>query len=89
MSETVPDCSTCGRPSPWGDPCQPCADAPLFDLAAYALSIRRRMADLNISYRDAAPTIGISHATLHRTAKAKGLPDVETYLRINRWLELP
>jgi DNA-binding phage protein len=61
-------------------------DAPLFDQQGYALKLRIAMATANISYRDLAPAIGVSHATLHRTATARGLPDVETYLRINKWL---
>lgn len=60
---------------------------PLFDVADYARKVRIALAERNQSYREAAPGIGISHATLHRTAKGHGPCDVETYFRINRWLE--
>lgn len=60
---------------------------PLFDLTAFARRVRVRMADLNLSYRDAAPLIGVAVPTLNRVARAKGPPDVENYLRIERWLQ--
>lgn len=59
---------------------------PLFDVAGYARTVRIVLAERNLSYRQAAPLIGISHATLYRTAKGNGPCDVETYFRINRWL---
>ncbi|WDA36450.1 helix-turn-helix domain-containing protein [Sphingobium sp. YC-XJ3] len=59
---------------------------PLFDVASYARSVRIALAERNLSLREAAPQIGISHATLHRTAKGNGPCDVETYFRINRWM---
>lgn len=60
---------------------------PLFDVAAYARTVRIALAERNQSFREAAPEIGISHATLHRIAKGNGPPDVESYFRVNRWLE--
>lgn len=60
---------------------------PLFDVPAYAKKVRHALAECNLSYREAAPEIGISHATLYRTAKGNGPCDVETYFRINRWLD--
>ena len=60
---------------------------PLFDVAAYARKVRLALAERNQSYREAAPEIGISHATLHRTAKGNGPCDVETYFRLNKWME--
>jgi hypothetical protein len=61
-------------------------EEPLFDQPAYARSVRMALAEHNLSFREAAPQIGISHATLHRVAKCVGPPDVESYFRINRWL---
>lgn len=62
-------------------------DPPLFDLQAFALAIRLKLAKDDQSYREAAPAAGVSRSTLCRTARARGLPDVESYLRIKRWLE--
>lgn len=85
LSEEVPQCRSCGGPSPWGDPCGLC-DAPLFDLAEYSLAVRLKLARQDQSYRQAAPDVGVSPATLHRIARGRGVPDVESYLRVNRWL---
>ena len=48
--------------------------------SAFASALRRRA----LSYREAAPEIGLPHYTLHRVAQGKS-PDVEAYLRIQRW----
>jgi len=39
----------------------------------------------NLTTRKVAPTIGISHATVHRIMNG-GVPDVESYLRVKAWL---
>lgn len=64
----------------------PGPDEPLFDLMDFARRVRVKMAEDDVSYRQIAPTIGVSPATLNRIAKARGLPDVESYLRICKWL---
>lgn len=58
----------------------------LFNLVDYARGVRMAMAADDLSYRDAAVRIGMSPATLNRIAKARNEPDVENYLRIERWL---
>lgn len=62
------------------------SDEPLFDLIAFARRVRVAMAERDLSFRQAGEQMGVSYATLHRLAKARGLPDVETYLRVLRWL---
>ena len=53
---------------------------PLFDADEFAKSIRRRLADLNMSKKDAAAEMGVNASTLTRiTADAK-TPDIETAL---------
>lgn len=61
----------------------------LFDRAAWSLGIRHQLAVLNISGRKAAETAGVHYATFNRVARGKGDPDIETYLRIERWLSTP
>ena len=55
----------------------------LFDPAEFGAAVAAKLGDR--SYRQAAPTVPISTATLHRVASGK-VPDVETYLRLIRWL---
>lgn len=57
----------------------------LFDPAVFATLIRTRLAELNISKRRAAALLEISPATLNRISNG-GTPDIETYLRVSRWL---
>lgn len=64
----------------------PDGQAVLFDQAAFARSIRIRLAERNITLRDGAKEVGCSHATLCRVASLGKSPDVENYLRIKRWL---
>lgn len=39
----------------------------------------------NLTLRKVAPSIGISHATVHRIIRG-GVPDVESFLRVKSWL---
>ena len=61
----------------------------LFNPHKFALAIKRHMAGVPgerpTTFRAAAREIGISHATLNRAALGK-TPDLETYLRIAKWL---
>jgi hypothetical protein len=58
----------------------------LFDRVAFSAAVWSKMAALGKSYREVAPTIPVDHATLQRIASGSGTPNVETYLRLNRWL---
>ena len=61
----------------------------LFNSRKFAAAIKRHLArvpgERPTTFRAAAREIGISHATLNRAALGK-TPDVETYLRIAKWL---
>lgn len=59
---------------------------PLFDPIRFGGEFRKKILALGLSYRNAAPLIGVSSATLNRIANGKP-PDVENYLRIVKWLE--
>lgn len=59
--------------------------ASLFDPDTFATLIRTRLAELNISKRRAAALLEISPATFNRISNG-GTPDIETYLRVSRWL---
>jgi hypothetical protein len=58
----------------------------LFDLPTFAAAVRGKLERDGLSYREAAPYVPTSSSTLHRVATGKGEPDVETFLRIQRWL---
>ncbi len=58
----------------------------LFDGEVFARRIRRRMADLNVNLKEACEQIGCPHASLSRICNGKAAPDVENYLRIEKWL---
>jgi predicted transcriptional regulator len=47
--------------------------------------MRAILDELGLSVRKAAPDIGISPATVHRIASG-GVPDVESFLRVKKWL---
>ncbi|MDE2104481.1 MAG: helix-turn-helix transcriptional regulator [Patescibacteria group bacterium] len=59
---------------------------PIFNAAKFGERLRVALARRNISVRDAAKEIGISHATVSRTSAGK-IPNIENYLRITVWLE--
>jgi transcriptional regulator with XRE-family HTH domain len=44
------------------------------------------MAAKGLTIRDAAAQIGVSRNALHRVTQGK-TPEVETYLRITKWME--
>jgi len=58
----------------------------IFDQQAFARSLRVRCAELGISGRDAADAAGVSRSTFSRCTR-HWPPDVETYLRLCRWIE--
>lgn len=49
--------------------------------------LEEAMTARNLSYRKAAPLIGISPATVHRIDRGR-MPDTESYLRVRAWLEV-
>jgi len=58
----------------------------LFDARGFALRVRHRMADENLSLRQLQAKIGVDQASIHRVSKKELPPSVETYLRLERWL---
>lgn len=82
--EAQPACGQCGRPSPNGHICEDCSP---FDPAAFGALVAQRLEATRQSYREAAPAVGVSSATLNRVARGK-MPDVPTYLAVRRWLAL-
>ncbi len=61
---------------------------PLFNPSQFSAKVRMRIAERNIDMRTAAKEIGCSHATVSRVSNGKS-PDVENYLRIEKWLGKP
>jgi transcriptional regulator with XRE-family HTH domain len=61
----------------------------LFDLDSFARRIRVRMAERNIKQADVVIEARVSKATLSRICRASLCPDVETYMRLVRWLDAP
>jgi len=57
----------------------------LFDAAAFGRAVEAKLKNDRMSYRDAAPSVPCSPATLNRVARGFP-PDAENYLRITRWL---
>lgn len=57
----------------------------MFDAAAFAEMVRVKMARDRLSVRDVEAMIGVSHATVSRVARG-GPPNVETFLRLSKWL---
>lgn len=56
-----------------------------FDREAFSADVRAKLERDGMSYREAAPVVPCSPATLNRVARGHA-PDVENYLRICRWL---
>lgn len=83
--DELPSCIKCGEPSAYDDPCRACQGLSLFDADGYSERLLQRLTALGLTYRDAAPLVGVSPATLNRVARGFP-PEVETYLRINRWM---
>jgi len=59
---------------------------PVFNPEMFARVVRNKLVRKGLSARDAAKLIGLSHATISRVCKG-GQPDLETYLKIVRWLD--
>lgn len=60
----------------------------LFDPQTFAQIVDLRISRQKLSQREAAKQVGISAATMNRVLQGKA-PDIETYLRIKRWIEEP
>ncbi len=60
----------------------------VFDAEAFGANVLARLKRDGMTFRQAAPLIPISPATLNRVANGK-TPDVQTFLRLIRWLEQP
>lgn len=82
----IPVCS-CGKESPFSNPCAECLARPIFDGAEFGLRVRLAMARANLSYRELAALVGVDQTSIHRVGKHGKTPCVETYLRLSRWLE--
>lgn len=60
---------------------------PLFDATLFAGEIRQLMDAEALSLRGAARQADVPFPTLHRILQTRNAPDVETYLRLRRWLD--
>lgn len=60
-------------------------NVPYFNAAAFADCIKVKMDADELSFRQAAPIIGVSPATLNRIARGHP-PDIGSYLRVMQWL---
>jgi DNA-binding Xre family transcriptional regulator len=70
-------CETCG---------QPLGEAPAtIDWQEFALKIRVRMAQENLSLRQLQQIIGVDQAIIHRVAKNAKPVRVEAYLALEAW----
>ncbi len=58
----------------------------LFNPQEFARRIRVRMAEEGMDMKTAARLIGCSHSTISRVCAGISAPDVENYLRIEKWL---
>ena len=70
-------CETCGRPF----------DKPVItiDWQEFALKLRLRMAEQNLSLRQLQQIVGVDQATIHRVAKNARPIRVEAYLALEAW----
>lgn len=59
---------------------------PMFNADEFAREIRRKLADRNISKKEAAAEMDVNASTLTRITADGKAPDVENYLRISKWL---
>lgn len=62
---------------------------PLFNQAAFAKALRVRVAEQGVTLLDASKEIGCAHSSLSRICNAGKAPNVETYLRIMKWMGRP
>jgi transcriptional regulator with XRE-family HTH domain len=60
----------------------------LFNAEKYAMALRVAIAQRKTDMRKVALEIGCSHSTISRVCNGKA-PDVENYLRIQKWLTQP
>ena len=59
----------------------------LFDLDGFARKIRVKLAELDADNKVVASQIGVSESVLSRVSHGKNSPNIETYLRIQQWLD--
>jgi transcriptional regulator with XRE-family HTH domain len=59
----------------------------IFNPDDFARRVRVRIAERGISQATCAKETGISKATVSRICSGKKSPDVESYLRLVRWME--
>lgn len=62
------------------------ADRPLFNAEEFGRRVADVLSDRRLTIREAAKQIDINKTTLHRVIWGK-TPDLETYMRIVKWLE--
>ena len=60
----------------------------LFDADQFATKLRMKIAERGIDMKIAAKEIGCAHSSVSRICNGKS-PDVENYLRIQKWLTQP
>ncbi len=58
----------------------------LYNAEDFARRIRVRIAERGIDMKIAAKEIGCAHSTVSRVCNGQNAPDVENYLRIEKWL---
>ncbi len=59
---------------------------PVFNAAEFGLKLKNKMDEQRLSLRDVSKIIDVPTSTVHRVSRG-GMPDLETYLRIDSWLE--
>ena len=59
---------------------------PLFDAEEFGRQVAEVLSSRRLTIRDAAKQIDINKTTLHRVTQGKA-PDIETYMRIVKWLK--
>lgn len=62
------------------------SDENLFDVEKFARELRIELISRGKSVRAAAPEMGISRSTLGRLIMADTVPNVEQYLRVQKWM---
>jgi hypothetical protein len=60
-----------------------------FDAEDFARRIRVKIAEDGIDMKIAAKQIGCAHSTVSRVCAGISAPDVNNYLRIQKWLTQP
>ena len=61
----------------------------LFDLRDFGWRIQDRRLNAGLSLRELGAKLGVAASTLSRIENAAGSPDVETFLKLAAWINLP